>query len=159
VLLLADRLRRYAPHLFVLMGQMKAQQRRETFDALKELPSDAQRLVVATGSFIGEGFDDTRLDTLLLAAPVSWRGTLAQYSGRLHRLHPDKRDVWIFDYVDRDVPVLARMFERRRAGYRALGYCEGDPPHDFELMTDPTWDDGFGWEDVEAEPEALASSR
>lgn len=146
VLLLADRLQRYAPHMFVLMGAMKAGKRRETFDALRALPRDEQRLIVATGSFIGEGFDDARLDTLFLAAPISWKGTLAQYAGRLHRLHPDKRDVWIFDYVDRDVPALAKMFERRRAGYRALGYCEGDPPNDFELMTDPSWDGDLGWE-------------
>ncbi|MFI5300823.1 MAG: hypothetical protein ACHREM_22300, partial [Polyangiales bacterium] len=65
-------------------------------------------------------------DTLFLALPVAWQGTLVQYAGRLHRLHPGKRDVRIFDYVDRAVPVLARMFERRRKGYRAIGYVEAD---------------------------------
>jgi superfamily II DNA or RNA helicase len=159
VLLLADRLSRYAPRLFVLMGAMNARQRRETFDALRALPAGEQRLLVATGSFIGEGFDDARLDTLLLAAPVSWKGTLAQYAGRLHRLHPDKREVWIFDYVDRDVPALERMFERRRVAYRALGYRESDPPHDFELMTDPGWDDELGWDDGAVDPRRSVEAR
>ena len=73
-------------------------------------------------SAIGEGFDDARLDTLFLAMPVSWKGTLVQYTGRLHRLHPDKTEVRIFDYVDRGVPMLERMFEKRLRGYRAIGY-------------------------------------
>ena len=74
------------------------------------------------GRYIGEGFDDARLDTLFLALPVSWKGTLIQYAGRLHRLHPEKTEVRIYDYVDRDVPMLARMFEKRLRGYRAIGY-------------------------------------
>jgi len=82
-------------------------------------------LILATGRYIGEGFDDARLDTLFLALPVSWKGTLVQYAGRLHRLHPDKTEVRIYDYVDRDVPMLARMFEKRMRGYRAIGYSAG----------------------------------
>ena len=81
---------------------------------------------MATGRYIEEGFDDARLDTLFLALPVSWKGTLAQYAGQLHRLHPGKREVRIVDYVDSKVPMLARMFERRRVGYRAMGYREND---------------------------------
>jgi len=87
-----------------------------------KIDDDKERLVIATGRYIGEGFDDARLDTLFLALPVSWKGTLTQYAGRLHRLHPDKTEVRIYDYVDRDVPMLARMFERRLRGYRAIGY-------------------------------------
>jgi superfamily II DNA or RNA helicase len=86
---------------------------------------DEERLLLATGRYIGEGFDDARLDTLFLVLPVSWKGTLVQYAGRLHRLHPGKREVRIVDYVDGKVPMLARMFERRRVGYRAMGYREG----------------------------------
>ena len=77
---------------------------------------------MATGCYVGEGFDEARLDTLLLALPVSWRGTLQQYAGRLNRLHPTQREVRIYDYLVPDVPVLARMYEKRRKGYRALGY-------------------------------------
>ena len=77
-----------------------------------------------TGRYIGEGFDDARLDTLFLSLPVSWKGTLVQYAGRLHRLHPGKHEVRIVDYVDSQVPMLSRMFERRLRGYRAMGYSE-----------------------------------
>jgi superfamily II DNA or RNA helicase len=83
---------------------------------------DMPHVVLATGRYLGEGFDDPRLDTLFLAMPVSWRGILSQYAGRLHRLHDDKSEVRIYDYVDQDVPVLARMFERRLKGYETLGY-------------------------------------
>ena len=90
--------------------------------------------MLATGRFIGEGFDDARLDTLFLALPVSWKGTLVQYAGRLHRKHHAKTEVRMMDYVDRNVPMLARMFEKRMRGYRAMGYSVGDyaPPDQVE---------------------------
>lgn len=81
---------------------------------------------MATGRYLGEGFDDPRLDTLFLTMPISWKGTLAQYAGRLHRLYDRKRDVIIYDYVDENVPVLARMAAKRRTGYGALGYTITD---------------------------------
>jgi superfamily II DNA or RNA helicase len=84
--------------------------------------------VLATGRYIGEGFDDARLDTLFLALPVSWKGTLTQYAGRLHRLHAAKCEVRIFDYVDGNVPMLARMFDKRLRGYRAMGYVRSEAP-------------------------------
>jgi superfamily II DNA or RNA helicase len=105
---------------------MRASARKAVKDQLSAIPSDEERLVLATGRYIGEGFDDPRLDTLLLALPVSWKGTLVQYTGRLHRLHPGKTEVRIFDYVDREVPILLRMFERRLRGYRAIGYARGE---------------------------------
>jgi superfamily II DNA or RNA helicase len=83
---------------------------------------DRPHVILATGRYLGEGFDDPRLDTLFLAMPVSWRGILSQYAGRLHRLHDSKSEVRVYDYVDQDCPVLARMFERRVKGYEALGY-------------------------------------
>jgi superfamily II DNA or RNA helicase len=79
-------------------------------------------VLIATGRYIGEGFDDARLDTLFLAMPISWRGTLQQYVGRLHRLHDAKREVQVYDYVDGSVPIFARMFEKRLKGYEAIGY-------------------------------------
>ncbi len=71
----------------------------------------------------GEGFDDARLDTLFLAMPISWKGTLQQYVGRLHRLHDNKHIVQVYDYIDNGVPMLARMYERRLRGYSAIGYA------------------------------------
>jgi superfamily II DNA or RNA helicase len=120
--LLAGRLRDSVRHLLVLQGGMTPKDRREQAVRLAEIPDDEERLVLATGRYIGEGFDDARLDTLFLAMPVSWKGTLVQYTGRLHRLHPKKTEARIFDYVDREVPELQRMFERRLRTYRAIGY-------------------------------------
>jgi superfamily II DNA or RNA helicase len=79
-------------------------------------------VILATGSYIGEGFDDARLDTLFLAMPISWKGTLQQYVGRLHRLHDNKRVVEVHDYIDGNVRMLARMYERRLKGYSDMGY-------------------------------------
>jgi superfamily II DNA or RNA helicase len=107
---------------------MSALARRKVKQQLVAIPDAEERLVLATGRYIGEGFDDARLDTLFLALPVSWKGTLIQYAGRLHRLHPAKQEVRIFDYVDREVPVLLRMFQKRLRGYRGLGYARGEAP-------------------------------
>ena len=112
-------------------------ERRTTGDRLAS-ESPENRLVLATGRYIGEGFDDARLDTLFLAMPVSWKGTLVQYTGRLHRLHASKSEVRIFDYVDSRVPVLSRMFERRMRTYRAIGYSGKDDQEDDE----PSWESG-----------------
>ena len=78
--------------------------------------------LLSKGSTVIVGFDDPRLDSLFLAMPVSWRGVLSQYAGRLHRLHDDKSEVRIYDYVDLASPVLCRMLGRRIKGYEALGY-------------------------------------
>jgi superfamily II DNA or RNA helicase len=114
-------------NLFILKGGMGKKQRKNLFDRIKDLSPGEFRVLLATGRYIGEGFDDDRLDTLFLALPISWRGTLTQYAGRLHRFHSDKRNVLIFDYVDFRVPVLANMFRKRRAGYKRIGYEIMDP--------------------------------
>jgi superfamily II DNA or RNA helicase len=118
----AERLQRFTHNMIVLHGQMKISERLAMLARLAAVPEGDERLILATGRYIGEGFDDARLDTLFLALPVSWKGTLIQYAGRLHRTHPGKKEVQIYDYVDRNVPVLKRMFERRVRGYRAIGY-------------------------------------
>jgi superfamily II DNA or RNA helicase len=124
----ATRLARVARHLVVLQGGLGAKAQRAVRAKLAAIPVNEERLVLATGRYLGEGFDDARLDTLFLAMPVSWKGTLVQYTGRLHRLHPGKTEVRIFDYVDREVPMLLRMFEKRLRGYRAIGYARGEAP-------------------------------
>ncbi len=118
---LQDRFSRFVRNLVVLRGGMSASERKVAETALR-VADDQERLILATGRYIGEGFDDQRLDTLFLTMPISWKGTLAQYVGRLHRQHAAKTDVLVVDYVDELVPVLARMAAKRRAGYRALGY-------------------------------------
>jgi superfamily II DNA or RNA helicase len=118
----ASRLTGVAKHVFVLKGGTGKKQRRETAAVLASVPEGESRIILATGSYIGEGFDDARLDTLFLAMPISWKGTLQQYVGRLHRLHDNKRFVQVYDYVDHYVPMLARMYERRLKGYSTIGY-------------------------------------
>jgi superfamily II DNA or RNA helicase len=132
---LATRLEKFARHLIVLRGGMSARERQGVKERLAGVPETEERLVLATGRYVGEGFDDARLDTLFLALPISWKGTLAQYAGRLHRPHPAKKEVRIFDYVDRGVPMLERMFEKRLRGYRALGYARGEAPLGFGEAT------------------------
>jgi superfamily II DNA or RNA helicase len=124
----ADRLKPFTRHLVVLRGGMKPSLRKEVFERLAAIPGDEERLLLATGKYIGEGFDDARLDTLFLALPISWKGTLTQYTGRLHRLRPGKTEVRIYDYVDSSISMTMSMFKKRLRGYRALGYARDESP-------------------------------
>ena len=108
--------------LTVLHGRLAKKLRATLIAKLEALPPDAPRVLLATGKLVGEGFDHPPLDTLVLAMPVSWRGTLQQYAGRLHREHATKTDVRIIDFVDTGHPALLRMWEKRQRGYRAMGY-------------------------------------
>ena len=121
VTLLADKINQFAKNVVVLQGGTRQKQRKQITETLKMIPDDEERVLIATGRYLGEGFDDARLDTLLLVMPVSWKGTLAQYVGRLHRLHHAKTEVLIYDYVD-EIPMLVRMSEKRVLGYKSLGY-------------------------------------
>ena len=145
-----DRLEReLAPlvrQLVVLRAGKGKKQRQAISDRLAAIPRDEARVILATGKYVGEGFDDPRLDTLFLTLPVSWRGTIAQYAGRLHRLYDSKREVRIYDYADLNVPMLSRMFDRRCRGYEAVGYTILLPasaipgwPSDVVLPSDPVW--------------------
>jgi superfamily II DNA or RNA helicase len=125
-LLLAERISHFARNVIVLHGGMGVKKRQALTKQLEEIDDKDERVLIATGRYIGEGFDDARLDTLFLTMPISWRGTLAQYAGRLHRLHPGKQEVIIYDYVDDCVPVLARMSTKRLKGYKSLGYLVED---------------------------------
>jgi superfamily II DNA or RNA helicase len=155
--MLAARLRPVVRHLVVLHGGATAHSRRDAAERLASIPDGTERLVLATGRYVGEGFDDPRLDTLFLAMPVSWRGTLVQYSGRLHRLHPAKTEVRIYDYVDREVPMLLRMFEKRLRTYRAIGYARGEAPLGFG-ETPVEWTVEYEQEEVRRLPSRESSS-
>lgn len=113
------------PVPFVLHGRMSKKQRSALVADLDALPPDAPRVLLSTGRLVGEGFDHPPLDTLVLAMPVSWKGTLQQYAGRLHREHACKADVRIIDFVDTGHPALLRMWDKRQAGYKAMGYRLG----------------------------------
>lgn len=120
--LLSDALRDQVVNCFVLHGRLSRKQRTAILAELAALDESAPRVLLATGRLIGDGFDHPPLDTLVLAMPISWKGTLQQYAGRLHREHADKQDVRIYDYAEIDQPQLNRMWDRRQRSYRALGY-------------------------------------
>jgi len=113
--------------LFLLHGRMSKKQRADLLGVLEALPGDAPRALLATGRLVGEGFDHPPLDTLVLAMPISWKGTLQQYAGRLHRMHATKTNVQISDYIDTSHPALMRMWDKRQRGYRAMGYRISEP--------------------------------
>ena len=143
---LAERLSNAVQHLIVLRGGMTKKEMGTMMARLASIPENESRLLLATGRLIGEGFDDARLDTLFLTLPVSWHGTIAQYAGRLHRVHFRKREVRVIDYADLNVPMLARMFDRRCRGYEAVGYTIWLPasavpgwPAEVPLPVDPQW--------------------
>jgi superfamily II DNA or RNA helicase len=110
-------------HPVVLQGGMRAPQRKEMLSKLASAPEDEERLILATGPYIGEGFDDPRLDTLFIVMPFSFKGKMVQYKGRLHRQYAGKREIRIYDYVDA-MNILERMYKRRLKAYKSLGYEE-----------------------------------
>lgn len=112
----------HCPNVVALTGSSSARERKAALQRLRDIPDGEPLAIVATGRFVGEGFDLPRLDTLMLALPVSWKGLLAQYAGRLHRDYGGKREVRIYDYVDLRVPVCDTMYRRRLRGYAAIGY-------------------------------------
>ncbi|BBO85834.1 helicase [Desulfosarcina ovata subsp. sediminis] len=119
---LAKRLKEKVPDVIALTGGMGRKATREIFQSIADIPADRNIILVATGHFIGEGFDEPRLDTLFLAMPISWKGTLQQYAGRLHRLYETKKEVKIYDYVDIQVKMLEKMYQKRLNGYASMGY-------------------------------------
>lgn len=127
------------PAPFVLHGRMSKKQRAAVITELDDLPPEAPRILLATGKLVGEGFDHPALDTLVLAMPISWKGTLQQYAGRLHREYANKTDVRIIDFVDTGHSALLRMWDKRQRGYRAMGYRVVEHPQETtDLLTGPT---------------------
>ena len=144
--LLSKQLSSHIRHLIVLRGRMGAKEIAQITNRLATIPENEERVLLATGKYIGEGFDDARLDTLFLTLPISWQGTIAQYVGRLHRLYDRKKEVQVYDYVDLNVPILERMFNKRCRGYEAVGYkillpASAVPgwPTQVPLTVDPAW--------------------
>lgn len=122
VSILADLLKPHCKNVITLVGSESTKEKREKMELLSSIPADEPMIIVATGKYVGEGFDCPRLDTLFMALPVSWKGIVAQYAGRLHREYATKKDVRIYDYIDFHVPMFDQMFRRRMKGYSAIGY-------------------------------------
>lgn len=137
-------------HILLLMGGMGRRQLKTERERLATIPETESRVILATGSFLGEGFDDARLDTLFLAQPISWKGRLTQFAGRLHRRHDGKQEVRIYDYVDLNVAICSKMYDRRAKSYEAIGYKVVMPigasegwPVSVALPTVPHWKETF----------------
>jgi len=125
--ILADLLNDKVKNIVILKGGMSKKQRNSVEDQLKNIGKEEERVILATGRYIGEGFDDARLDTLFLALPISWKGTIQQYAGRLHRQYDGKKEVRIYDYLDESVAMLVRMYKKRLLGYKSIGYDVIEP--------------------------------
>ncbi|HQB35889.1 MAG TPA: phospholipase D-like domain-containing protein [Syntrophorhabdus sp.] len=119
---LAGMLKEKIPEVITLMGGRGSRETKDVLVRISDTPADRSLTLVATGRYIGEGFDEPRLDTLFLAMPISWKGTLQQYAGRLHRLYENKKEVRIYDYVDIHVRMLEKMYCKRLSGYASIGY-------------------------------------
>jgi len=122
VSVLAEKLKATIKNVISLTGVGTTKEKREAMQRLQTIPDSEQLVIVATGKYIGEGFDYPRLDTLFLALPISWKGLLTQYAGRLHREYEGKKDVRIYDYIDIHEPICDSMYRKRLKGYAAIGY-------------------------------------
>ena len=119
---LGEKLKNKIPNVICLTGGMGVKKTTQVMEKLDAIADTEPFVLIATGSYIGEGFDEPRLDTLFLAMPIAWKGTLHQYAGRLHRLCENKKDVQIYDYVDLHVKMLEKMYGKRLKGYASIGY-------------------------------------
>jgi superfamily II DNA or RNA helicase len=122
VSILAELLKPHCPNVITLIGSESTKDKRQKMEHLQSIPSSEQLVIVATGKYVGEGFDHARLDMLFLVSPVAWKGIVAQYAGRLHREYEGKQDVQIYDYIDIRVPVCESMYRKRLKGYASIGY-------------------------------------
>jgi superfamily II DNA or RNA helicase len=119
---LAAALKHRLPNIITLTGSMSSKEKKAAMETLSSVPAENNTVLIATGRFVGEGFDEPRLDTLFLAMPIAWKGTVCQYAGRLHRLSENKNEVQIYDYIDIHVGVLEKMYHKRLKGYASIGY-------------------------------------
>src|SRR5699024_2717163 len=124
----------FTKNIIVFSGNKSKKELNLSFEKLSNIPMQEERLIIAKGKYISEGFDDPRLDTLFLTMPISWKGMLQQYVGRLHRLHKNKAEVQVYDYVDEQVPHLKNMYKKRLKGYKALGYVNSNEGPSSEQM-------------------------
>ena len=122
VVLLEKLIKPHSPNVVTLIGSESAKEKRRKIEFLQSFPAHDSLVIIATGKYVGEGFDYARLDTLFLVSPVSWKGIVAQYAGRLHREFEGKQDVQIYDYIDIHVPVCESMYRKRLKGYASIGY-------------------------------------
>ena len=109
---LFERVKAYADHVFLLTGNNSKREHRQILSEMQKISAEESMILVATGSLIGEGFDYPRLDTLIMATPVSFKGVVEQYAGRLNRDYDGKESVVVYDYVDSHIPMFDNMYSK-----------------------------------------------
>ena len=119
---LYERLKSYADHVFLMTGNNSKKEHKKILEQMRQVDKDESLILIATGSLVGEGFDFPRLDTLFMATPVSFRGVVEQYAGRLNRDYAGKQNVMIYDYVDSHIPMFDNMYVKRLKAYKQIGY-------------------------------------
>ncbi|MCL2088677.1 MAG: DEAD/DEAH box helicase family protein [Oscillospiraceae bacterium] len=129
VKILTDRLSPKIKNVIPMTGGTGQKKSRETLQTVADIPANEPFVLIATGKYVGEGFDMPRLDTLFLTMPVSWKGIVQQYAGRLHRFAQDKKEVQIYDYVDIHEAMPEKMYQKRLKGYASIGYKAKATPH------------------------------
>lgn len=121
-----ERLKGYADHVFLMTGNNSKKEHRKILEQMHQVDKNESLILIATGSLVGEGFDFPRLDTLFMATPVSFRGVVEQYAGRLNRDYAGKENVITYDYVDNHIPMFNNMYMKRLKAYKQIGYEFGD---------------------------------
>ena len=124
VKILADHFKGFVKNIIVLNGEMKTKEKKVAMQQIGELSDDEELLIIATGKYVGEGFDLPRLDALFLVMPFGFEGKLIQYVGRLHRNHTNKSEVRVYDYIDQHVPIVQHMAKKRAKGFKKMGYVK-----------------------------------
>ena len=147
-----------ADHVFLLQGGKSLKARAELREKMAEVGRDESMIMVATGQYIGEGFNFPRLDTMLLAMPISFEGNVEQYAGRLNRDYEGKKDVIIFDYIDQHIPVLERMYHRRLRTYKKIGFEVCAEVMDKQEVSNSIFDSTGYWEVFEKDILSAAKS-
>lgn len=115
-------LKNYADHVFLMTGNNSRKEHKKILEQMHQVAKDESLILIATGSLVGEGFDFPRLDTLFMVTPVSFRGVVEQYAGRLNRDYAGKENVIIYDYVDNHIPMFDNMYAKRLQAYKQIGY-------------------------------------
>ena len=159
---LFEKVRDKADHVLVLTGGKKQSERKEIRERLSSIPEHESLIILATGQYVGEGFNCSRLDTLFLAMPIAWDGNVEQYTGRLNRSHDGKNKVTVIDYVDHHIEMFANMYSKRLRTYKRIGYelsqdAERKPDEKF-FYDSETYSEAFRTDIINAKSEVIISS-
>ena len=159
---LFEKVKDKADHVLVLTGGKKQSERKELRERLGSISESESLIVLATGQYIGEGFNCSRLDMLFLAMPIAWDGNVEQYTGRLNRSHDGKNRVTVIDYVDHHIEMFANMYNKRLRTYKRIGYelsQDVERKHDDRFIYDSeTYSEVFRGDIINAKAEVMISS-